>query len=69
FDRRGDEFVFEPSELYIGSLPVHRLPVLPGLLMKKILSSQQIPENLTAAWKKLRDVKITGDQLMLSLAK
>lgn len=69
FDRRGDAFVFAPDEFYIGSLPTHRLPVLTSILMKKILGTQQMPENLTAAWKKLQGVKVASSQLVLTMPK
>ncbi|HTQ31980.1 MAG TPA: hypothetical protein VMI53_12285 [Opitutaceae bacterium] len=69
FRKEGDAFVYEPKELYIGSLPAQRLPVLPGLLMKKIYSAQQLPEELVTAWKKLADVTIEDSTLKLTMPK
>jgi len=69
FQKEGDTFVYRPSELYIGSLPAQRLPVLPALLLKKIYSAQQPPEELVTAWKKLADVTIDDSTLKLTMPK
>jgi len=69
FRKEGDTFVYEPSELYIGSLPAQRLPVLPVLLLKKIYAAEQLPDDLVAAWKKLENVTIEGNTLKLTMPK
>lgn len=69
FRKEGGVFVYEPSVFYIGSLPAQRLPILPGLLLKKIYSAQQLPEELVAAWKKLADVTVEDGTLKLAMPK
>jgi hypothetical protein len=69
FAKEGDTFVYEPSTVYIGSLPVERIPILLTLLKKKIYSAQELPDDLAAAWKKLEDVSIEGGLLQLTMPK
>ncbi len=42
FAKEGDEFVYEPSTVYIGSLPVQRIPDPDGFAEKKIYSAQEL---------------------------
>jgi hypothetical protein len=69
FAKEGDEFVYEPSTVYIGSLPAQRIPILLSLLKKKIYSAQELPDDLAAAWKKLANVTIEDNRLRLTMAK
>jgi hypothetical protein len=69
FVKEGDEFVYEPSTIYIGSLPAHRIPILLTVLKKKMYSAQELPDDLAAAWKKLANVSIEGNLLRLTMAK
>lgn len=69
FQKEGGVFVYEPKEFLIGSMPAQHIPMLTGLLMKKIYSAQQLPDELVAAWKKLTDVAIDGSTLKLTIGK
>ena len=69
FAKEGDEFVYEPSTIYIGSLPAQRIPILLTLLKRKLYSAQELPEDLAAAWKKLANVSIEGNRLRLTMPK
>jgi hypothetical protein len=69
FAKEGDEFVYEPSTVYIGSLPAQRIPILLTLLKKKIYSAQELPDDLAAAWKKLSNVSLEGNVLRLTMPK
>jgi hypothetical protein len=69
FQKEGDAFVYEPSTFLIGSLPAQRIPVLSALLLKKIYSTQELPDDLSAAWKKLASVSIEGSALRLTMPK
>ena len=69
FTKEGDEFVYEPSTIYIGSLPGQHIPILLAYLKKKIYSAQELPDDLSAAWKKLADVSIEGSLLRLTMPK
>lgn len=67
FERKGDIYTFEPTEMYLGSCPVQRLPFLSAYLRDKVLSSQKIPEDIAASWAKLASVSIEGNTLNLSM--
>lgn len=65
-EKRGDLFVFNPNEIYLGSCPVHRLPFVAGYVEKKFLEAQTIPEDVATAWKNLSDVSIEGNAVKLT---
>jgi hypothetical protein len=69
FAKEGDQFAYEPSAIYIGSLPAQRIPILLTLLKKKIYSTQELPDDLAAAWKKLANVSIEDTRLRLTMPK
>lgn len=67
FVKGSDGFVYEPSELYVGSCPVERVPVLSGYVRKKVLAAQPIPEDIATAWKRVSDISVEGNTLRLSM--
>ena len=67
FVKRGDVFVYEPDVFYVGSLPVQRIPILAKLAREHFLDSQQIPEDIKAAWPKLTSASIEGNVLHLTM--
>lgn len=67
FAKNDDGIAFVPETFYVGSLPVSRLPMVEGLVTKKILTAQPPPEDLVAAWKKLSDAAIDGKTLKLTM--
>ena len=67
FVKRGDVFVYEPGEFYVGSLPVTRLPMVAEFAREKFLSAQAIPEDIKAAWPKLANVSVEGNVLKLTM--
>jgi hypothetical protein len=67
FVKKGDMFVYEPSELYLGSCPVQRLPFLSTYVRDKFLAGQPIPDDIKASWPKLTDVAIEGKTLKLTM--
>jgi hypothetical protein len=66
FVKEGDMFVYQPDEIYFGSCPVHRLPLISGLVKTKMLSQHAIPDDVVAAWRKLANVQIEGNALKLT---
>jgi hypothetical protein len=60
-------FAFEPAEMYVGSCPVHRLPLVSGFVRSQILSEKLIPEDIKGAWAKLADAAIEGGTLKLTM--
>lgn len=66
FVQQGDRFVYEPTQMYLGSCPVQRLPFLAGYIKAKALSSEQVPADIAAAWSRLTTVAIEGNALVLA---
>ncbi len=56
-------FEFIADELYIGSLPTHRIPGLPQWLIQRSLAAQKLPEELTTMWLKLKLVAVEDSML------
>jgi hypothetical protein len=69
FVKDGDVFVYQPDVIYLGSCPVHRIPVLKKFVMKKFVNANVLPADLSAAWAKLSDVTIDGSTLKLGMPK
>jgi hypothetical protein len=67
FVARAGSHRYVADELLIGSLPAHRIPGLSTLLLLRLWKAWAMPEELTAAWGRLREVKVVGDQLVLTL--
>lgn len=67
FRRSGDSFQFAPQTVYIGSCPLHRLPMVAGPLLKRLFKTATIPEDLAGAWAKLSDVTVEGKLLKLKM--
>lgn len=67
FEKRGEVFVFSPDELYLGSCPVQRLPLVPRFVMKKFLAGANVPEELATAWKNVSEVKVEGSSLHVTM--
>ena len=66
FVRKGEIFAFEPTTMWVGSCPVHRLPLFGAPLMAKIIAAQAWPETIVTAWSKLSDVKVSESSLSLT---
>jgi hypothetical protein len=65
FTRSGEGFRYTPHSVFLGSLPAHRVPGLSAFLIKRLASSKQLPDDLSAAWSKLQSVTIEGRALRL----
>lgn len=66
FVKKGEAFTYEPSQLYVGSCPVERLPGINAYVRNKIFAGKPIPEDIKAAWQKLSDVTVDGNVVRLS---
>ena len=62
----GDMFVFVPESIYLGSCPLHYLPMVPGLLLSHLTSNERVADDIRAAWAKLTDARIDGSVLKLA---
>lgn len=67
FEKAADMWVFKPSSLYLGSMPLHRIPGLTDILMKRVVSSGFLPEDALAGWKRVSDVSLDGKQIKLTI--
>lgn len=65
FAKSGGVFEFSPRSFYVGSCPIHRVPVLGGIALRRIFANRAMPDDLAAAWKKLSGVKVEGRVLKL----
>lgn len=67
--KKGDEPVyFQPSTLYVGSLPVHKLLVVRPIVFSQMVNCFEFPQELADQWAKCRDVKVEKRQLVLQMA-
>jgi hypothetical protein len=67
FEKEGEEFVYAPKTLYVGSLPVHRIPGATSYLMKRARESQALPDQGLEAWKKVASVTVDGRVLKIGI--
>jgi hypothetical protein len=67
FAKDGDSYVFTPTEFYVGSCPVQRLPVVESLITKRLLAAAPEADALVAAWRKLAEVAVEDSTLRLSM--
>lgn len=63
----GDGHVFVPSEVWLGGLEASKIPGGGAFVAKRMLSSIQLPEELTAAWDSLAQASLEGRQLVLRM--
>lgn len=67
FEPGAEGFRFVPAELYVGSLPVHKIPGAAPLLIQKIIAAQQLPEDLSKTWAQMKLVAVEGNALRVVL--
>lgn len=67
FDKSGSGFEFVPDSIYVGGCPVERLPVIKGLVLRKLLFSRPVPDDIAAAWPKLVNVSIDDSTMHLRM--
>ncbi len=65
FEQDNGVFVFAPDEMWVGSCPVHRLPLVPGVVMRRLFAAMTVPEELATAWRGLAEVTVEGNTLRL----
>jgi hypothetical protein len=66
-DKIDGRFTFVPDRFYIGCCPLHKIPGAARFVFNRILASQKIPSDISAAWKKLYGVSIDGNSLALTM--
>ena len=63
FVQGANGFEFTADELYIGSLPTHRVPGLPQWIIQRALAAQKLPEDLTTMWRNFKLVAVEDSAL------
>lgn len=66
FERSGERVVFVLDKIYLGSCPLHLLPLAPGWLASHLTNRERIPDEMRAAWAKLNAVTIEGEKVKLA---
>jgi len=67
FEQRGDRFEFVPSESYLGSLSLHRIPAAENFLIGALARTQSAAEDVAAAWDRVSAVGVEGNTLRVTL--
>ena len=61
----GDRFELKLDRLMVGSLAVHRIPILSSIVAGRLFASQEVGEEVYEAWDSLSVVAIEDNQLTL----
>jgi len=67
FAKTGGDFSLVPDEFFVGSCPLHRVPVVGAIVFDQVLGRIKPPSDLAAAWKKLAGVSIDAKTLKLTM--
>ncbi len=65
--RSGDDVVYVPHTLYLGSCPIHLIPGAANPLMNHLLSRKKVPDEIKSAWAKVNEATIEGGLLKLTM--
>jgi hypothetical protein len=65
FTRTGSGYEFDPDVIYVGGCPAQRLLIVRSIILKKLLFTEPVPDDIAAAWSKLVDVSIDGTKLRM----
>ncbi len=65
FEKGNSGFEFVPDSIYVGGCPVQTLLFVRSWILKKLLFTQPVPDDVAAAWSKLVGVSIEGPKLRL----
>ena len=66
FVKNGDHYAFKPREVVVGALPAQRLGPIGTLIYRQVVNAFVPPEDVAAAWNKLTDVHVEGNELILA---
>lgn len=64
--KEGDVFAFVPETVFLGSCPLHFLPLLSTRFVSLISDNEKVPDEVRAAWAKLTEARIEGSTLKLA---
>lgn len=66
FVKDGDVWTFNPSTLYLGSLPLHRVPGLSAKLSRWIVNANVSPDDLANVSKRVAQIAVDGKTLKVT---
>jgi len=67
FSRHGGGFEFDPESIFVGGCPIQHFLFVRSFVLKKLLFTQQVPDDLAAAWAKASDVTVVGNTLQVKM--
>ena len=65
--KKSEGFVFEPTEMYLGSCPLSVIPFVSGMIRSRVGTVDVVPAELRANWARLVEASIEGRLLRLRL--
>lgn len=66
FEKVDEMWMFKPSAIHLGSMPLHRIPGFTDQLVKRLMTSSLIPEDALASWKRVEQVVVDGKALKIT---
>jgi hypothetical protein len=63
----GDDVVYVPQTLFLGSCPVHLIPGAAEPLASHLMGKKKVPDEIKSAWAKVNDATIEGPALKLTM--
>ena len=67
FVKQGETLVYQPTEFYLGSLPLQRMPEVQAAVTKYLFSKMNVPEEMVTGWKSVADASLAGPKLSLTV--
>jgi hypothetical protein len=67
FSRHGGEFEFDPESIFVGGCPIQHFLFVRAFVLKKLLFTLPIPDDIAAAWAKASDVTLVGNTLQVKM--
>jgi len=63
----GDDFVYVPTTLFLGSCPVHLIPGAAKPLWEHLVGKKKAPDEIKSAWAKATEVTLDGSTLKITM--
>ena len=63
----GDDFVYVPKTLFLGSCPVHLIPGAAKPLWEHLVGKKKAPDEIKSAWAKASEVTLEGSTLKITM--
>jgi len=63
----GDDFVYVPKTLHLGSCPLQMIPGAMQPLWNHLVGKKTVPDEIKSAWAKMKDAKVEGGAVKLTM--